>query len=489
MNLSQKVAFNTVILTGGRVALAGSGVVGVILSTRYLGLEAFGELITAVVFVTLFGLLTDVGVWTVSAREIAKRPDEEERIISVVCTIGLALSAVAVALALATMLVAYPGNDGEMVRLGILILSVQMLSTSVGGASAAYMTAHQRAIPAAVAAVLSSLVFVGCLVAVVVLDLGFAGVAGSYAAGGLVNALVPYVPAARSTRIRFGWDRALAEQMVRWALPQGAVLAIGVLYFRIDTVLLSLLGSDVDVALYGVAYRVLEVLIVVPTYAMLTLFPELSRCEPHSERLRMLVQGAFSSLALAAVPLLVGFVIFAPEVVLVAGGADFRDAAPVLQLLVVAALASYMSTPYIHSLVALNQQGRLARLLVVVLTLNVALNFALIPLLDANGAALALVLSEVAVLVLGARLFRGVGVPPRVQRPGRLALAGLATAGVLIGMRAWDPVAGAPAVTLAIAGTLTLLTYGAAVKVLDAAPTEVTSAFAQLRARRGAVAE
>jgi O-antigen/teichoic acid export membrane protein len=486
VNLSQKVAFNTVLLTGGRLAVAASGVVGVIVSTRYLGLEAFGELITAVVFVTLFGLVTDVGIWTVSAREIAKRPDEEERILSVVCTIGLLLSAMAVTLTLATMLVIYPGSDGEMVRLAILILSVQMLSTSVGGASAAYMTAHQRAVPAAVAAAASSVMFVACLVAVVVLDIGFAGVAASYALGGLANALIPFAFAARSTRIRFGWDRALAEQMVRWALPQGAVLAVGVLYFRIDTVLLSLLGSDADVALYGVAYRVIEVLIVVPAYAMLTLFPELSRCEPHSDRLNMLMQGAFSSLALAAVPLLVGLVAFAPEVVLVAGGEEFRDAAPVLQLLVVAVLASYMSTPYIHSLVALNQQGRLARMLVVVLTFNVVLNCALIPPLEAVGAAIALILSEGVVLVSAARLFGDVGARPRLQRPGRLALAGLATAAVLIGLRVLNPVAGTPAVTLVIAGTLTLIVYGAAVKVLDAAPTEVTSVFAQLRARRGA---
>lgn len=489
MNLSQKVAFNTALLTGGRLAVAGSGIAGVIVSTRYLGLEAFGELITAVVFVTLFGLVTDVGIWTVSAREIAKRPDDEERILSVVCTIGLLLSATAIVLTLATMLVVYPGTDGEMVRLGILILSVQMLPTSVGGASAAYMTAHQRAVPAAVAAVASSLTFVACLVAVVALDVGFAGVAGCYALGGLANALIQFAFAARSTRIRFGWDPDMAKQMVRWALPQGAVLAVGVLYFRIDTVLLSVLGSDADVALYGVAYRVIEVLIVVPTYAMLTLFPELSRCEPHSERLNMLMQGAFSSLALAAVPLLVGLVAFAPEVVVVAGGEDFREAASVLQLLVVAVVASFMSTPYIHSLVALNQQGRLARMLVVVLTFNVALNCALIPPLQADGAAVALILSEVAVLVWGARLFRDVGAPPRLQRPGRLALAGLVTAAVLIGMRALDPVAGAPAVTLVIAGTLTLLVYGAAVRLLDAAPTEVTSVFAQLRARRAAVAE
>lgn len=486
MNLSQKVAFNTVILTGGRLALAGSGVVGVILSTRYLGLEAFGQLTTAVVFVTLFGLLTDAGVWTVSAREIAKRPDEEERILAVVCTIGLLLSGGAVALALATMLVAYPGGDSEMVRLGIVILSVQMLSTSVAGASTAYLVAHQKAVPGAVGAVLSSLTFVACLVTVVVLDLGFAGVAGSYAVGGLVNALVPYGFAARSTRIRLGWDRALTEQLLRWALPQGAVLAVGVLYLRIDTVLLSLLGSDADVALYGVAYRVIEVLILVPTYAMITLFPELSRCEPHSERLSMLMQGAFSSLALAALPLLIGFVTFAPEVVRVAGGAEFRDAAPVLQLLVVAVLASFTSILYFHSLVALNQQGRLARLLVLVLVLNIALNCALIPLLKAQGAAIALVLSDVALLVLGARLFREVGAPPRLQRPGRLALAGLITAAVLIGMKALDPVPGAPAVTLAIAGVLTLLVFGAAVKLLDAAPEEVTSVLAQLRARRGA---
>lgn len=63
------------------------------MATRYLGIEEFGLLLTAVTFVALFGVLADVGVWTIAAREIAKRPEDEAAILNTVSLIGLALSA------------------------------------------------------------------------------------------------------------------------------------------------------------------------------------------------------------------------------------------------------------------------------------------------------------------------------------------------------------------------------------------------------------
>ncbi len=90
-NLSQKVALNTALLSRGRVAVTASGLVGTIVATRYLGVDRFGQLLTAVTFVALFGVLTDAGVWTIAAREIAKRPQDERPILTTVSLIGLAL--------------------------------------------------------------------------------------------------------------------------------------------------------------------------------------------------------------------------------------------------------------------------------------------------------------------------------------------------------------------------------------------------------------
>ena len=155
MNLSQKVLFNTVLLTVSRLLIAATGVAGTALSTRYLGVRDFGELTTAVVFVSLFNLFTDAGVWLVATREMAKRPHDEERILANVMAVGLALSAVAIGVTLGVMLIAY-GPERHLVRAGVLILAIQMLFAAPAGVSVAYMNARQRAGPAAVGSIVAS---------------------------------------------------------------------------------------------------------------------------------------------------------------------------------------------------------------------------------------------------------------------------------------------------------------------------------------------
>lgn len=48
-----------------------------VVSTRYLGPGDFGQLVVAIVFVSVFGFFTDAGLYTVAARELAKHPEDE----------------------------------------------------------------------------------------------------------------------------------------------------------------------------------------------------------------------------------------------------------------------------------------------------------------------------------------------------------------------------------------------------------------------------
>ena len=495
MNLSQKVALNTVLLLLSRLVVAGSGLVGVVVSTRYLGPGDFGQLVVAIVFVSVFGFFTDAGLYTVAARELAKHPEDERRLLANVFSMGLVMTAAALLLALLFAAVVYGGSGHELVRVGIVILGVQMLASPLGGTASAYLIAHQRAGPTAFAGVLSSIVFVPSLFVVIEADLGFAGLAVCFALSGLVSLLVPFA-VVRGLRLSFARDPALWRQMLRWAVPQAAVLVLAIIYFRLDTFLLSFLSTDAEVGLYGLAYRVLEVLVVFPAYLMSTLFPEIARQRPRSARLDELVQGAFSSVAIATVPLVIIFALFAAEVVAVAGGPRYADAAPVLRVLAVAMALLFINTVFFQALVALNRQRNLFILLLGVLAGNVLLNVLLIPPLGAMGAAIALVATEATALALSLFVFSRVGTVPKVRRPLRARAAVAVTGAGVAGMRTLLPLAPtgqdvgasftaalAPLGTLAGMSIVTVGLWGGALALLKAVPTEVRTALRELRKR------
>ncbi len=495
MNLSRKVAVNTVLLTGSRALVAASGLVGVLVSTRYLGRDDFGKLTVAIVFASLFGFLTDSGLWLVAAREIARKPESEDHIASNIFTIGLLLSAATVTLSLGVMFIAY-GSDQHLIREAILILSIQMLFTAPAGTSGSLMTAHQQAVPIAVAGAVSSAVFIVCLTLVVTLGLGFAGVAATFTIGGVASALTPAFFVLRHRRIRLSYDHDLWHRLVRSTLPQSGVLVINLVYFRIDLILLSLLKAPSDAAIYGIAYKVVEVLILVPVFLMQTLFPEIARAPRHSQRLAELVEGSFSTIIVMLIPVLVIFVSFAPEAIWIAGGPAFSQATPVLQLVTVALALSFMNAVFFTALVALNEQRRLFTLLIGVLATNVILNLALIPPLGARGAGGALIASEVVLLILGRRLYRSAGELPRTERPARLATAAAAAAAAALGVRGFDlPAQGAvhtgilfgshvsPILTFAIGAPVTVIVFLLVLHAVDGVPRSVRLALANLRQR------
>lgn len=485
MNLSQKVALNTIMLIGARVVSAAAGLSGTVVAARYLGVDVFGQLLTAVAFVALFRIFIDFGVWAVAVREIARRPEEEQRILSAASAVVLCLSALTIVAIIVGAFVVYGAEDRYLVRVGILITVGGVLIAAPAGASGAHLTARQKAGPSALGQLVSAVCFAVALGVVIAADLGFTGIVGAYLVAAVLGPTVPITTALRRVSLRPGGDRAFAWQLFRSALPQGAVIAITAIYFRVDTVILSLLATDRDVAFYGLSYRVLEFTLIVPTFVMSTLYPEIARTPAHSDRMLLLVQGALSGVLLVAVPMVCVVVGFAPEIVRLAGGAKFGPAADVLRLLIVAVAFSFPATVLFTALVAMGRPGILIWPLVGVLTANVALNVALIGPLEARGSGLALIVTEAASLAAAWHLFGRVTTRPRAQRLLRLAGAGVICAATVAAVRlVVASLDSHPAITLVAGSVVPTVCFVLAALALRAIPVELTSAVARLRERR-----
>ena len=101
MTIAERLAVNAMVLTAGRVVLVITGVISVGLATRYLGVSAFGALATGTALLGALGPLTDAGLVTIGAREMAKRPAEIDRLAGAIVAIGLALSLLALGVGMA----------------------------------------------------------------------------------------------------------------------------------------------------------------------------------------------------------------------------------------------------------------------------------------------------------------------------------------------------------------------------------------------------
>jgi len=483
--MARRVAVNTSLLVGGRFLTAVSGLIGTTVATRYLGPDSFGELAAGLTFVSMVVIVADVGLFTVAARELARTTGDQRRLIASVLGLGFAASTVAIVVCLLGMFLLYPGADQELTRRAIAILLVQLVINAPAGTAIAWFNARQRAGPLTFASAVASAGFLIALVLSVSLDGGFSAIAAAYALSAVITGLAPLLFARGDIPLRGSYDREIWRRILRAAVPQGAVLIVGTVYFRLDLTLVSVISSHRQTALYGVAYKVIEALLWLPGMLMFALFPELARAERGTERLRELVQTAFTTLEIVSVPLLVLFIGFAPDVIQVVGGSDFAGAASVLRLLVVAMVLGYFNLVFGWSMSALGQQTRLLRVLVVTLVVNVGLNAVLIPADGARGAAIALIGSEIVSILYSLRVYRDIGAMPHLYEPLKLLVAAAAMAVIPVVRLAFPDshslLGGLAAVTAG--GVLASAIYVAALRLLGAVPQNVEAVLAPLTAR------
>lgn len=487
--LGRIVALNTTLLTIGRLVTAGGGVVGIALITHYLSQGEFGQLLAAQSFVGIFQVSTDLGLWTIASREIARAPQNEEAILGAVFTVGLGLLVVTIAGGLIAAFAFYGGSTHTLTREAIGLLLIQFLIAGFAGSAAAHLAAHQRAVAIAISALVSSLLFLGLLIVVVTVHLGFLWVVAAYTLAAVTSPVLPIISMLRRVRLRLNLERALIRQMVRTTLPQGLLLVLSVAYFRIDTVLLSLLSSNRQVALYGLAYRFVEFFAFLPVYFMGVLFPVLARTPAFSRRLDELVSGALDSMIVGGLAALAFTSTFAPQIVaILAGGHAYAHTVALLRLLSVALLTIFLSNAFFQTLIALNRQRSLIRLIAVVLVVNLGANVALIPPLGATGAAVALIISEIVGFVLAANAYREVGRLPRPTRLWRIlvATAGLAAGGWLTTHFGF-PHDRLPGAALVVGGIVAALVYIALMRGLRALPPPLAATLGDVASRAAEV--
>ena len=184
--------------------------------------------------------------------------------------------------------------------------------------------------------------------------------------------------------------------MARRSLPFFLISTVNIFLFRIDHVMLARMVGSEAVGLYSAAYTVFEVIVsLFPMLVMSAAFPVLSRLyEEDQNAFENLYQLLLKYFVYLSLPLGTGLFFLGKYVALLLYGEAFAPAGTTLAILGVAVWVFFLSTLMSWVLTAANRQRLVLYGNLTALVTNVALNLYLIPAYEANGAAVATVVSE-----------------------------------------------------------------------------------------------
>src|SRR5215211_1666576 len=371
VNLSQRVLFNTLAQVAGKVALLLAGLATLRLVTGYLGVETFGDYAIVLSLAPILSVFADLGIATLLARELVHSPHRRDELAATLLWFRIAAS-VGIFLVFLAITPFLPYDHHVKVGLLIACLGVSFV---------------------ALLDCLVAVLMVGSVAIVTAADLGFYALVGVNALVGLASITAAAVLVRRFWRPSLRVDRGQARRLLSDGLPLAAVIVLGLLHFRIDAVLLSLLRPAEDVGIYTVAYRFLEQSLVLPGVFMAAVFPLLAAAV-RGGGADDVIRKSFSFLLLVAAPLALALVVLADPLVRLVAGDGFEAAAVPLRILAPALVFAFVNAVFASLLIALNRQRALIVVSAAGILLNVVANLYAIPRYGYVGAAVTTVISE-----------------------------------------------------------------------------------------------
>ena len=370
---------------------------------RWLGVAELGRYAYVLAFCFPFGALADFGLATLAIRDASRTPAHAPRVVAVTrrASLTLATASAAAMVGLALLL----GHEAALVTaigLGGLASIVSALTMP----SLVLLTAREQmdrlSLYRVIAAVLSSAVTVGVLAAgggVVAL------LAGALAVGAVMWRIARALAGAVATP-RIPADTAGA--MLRRAVPFGLLMAGFALYYRIDMVMLEWLAAPGELGRYAAAYRFLDAGIGLAASLGGPLFPRLASVATSAPaEARRLLEAGWRPLLALGLPLTIGTIAVADDLVAVLFGGEFAGAGRLLRLLILGTLPLFWVNVATHALIAADRVWALVGVYALSVLVNVVGNVLLVPRWGAAGSAVATIACEWLNLALVVRLLRG----------------------------------------------------------------------------------
>lgn len=355
MTTARSITSNFSVQLIGKILSILIGLLCVAILTRALGTEAFGEYTTAVTYLQMFGVVVDFGLTLTLIVMISKSGIDEKRIVGNFFGLRLASGFVMFSLApLSVLLLPWSSTIQTAVLVGAFAYFL------MGGASMllGVFQRHEAMWRAALAELINRAVLLGLVALFAYTSPGVVEMVFAMVVANAVWLILMVQFASPFVKIRplFEWSQWMFILAHSW--PIAVSIIFNLLYLKGDLLFLAYFRDQTQVGLYGAAYRILDVLTVLPTMLMGLVLPSLVAMwsAGHVQEFRARVARIFDVFALVVIPVVVGAQLTSTELMGLIAGSDFASAGPILTWLILALVGVFLGTLYGHLVVAINKQ-------------------------------------------------------------------------------------------------------------------------------------
>ncbi|TET09982.1 MAG: flippase [Candidatus Atribacteria bacterium] len=406
MNIVQRIAKNTGALFVANIGGHVLSLFYMMYTGRYLGPSNFGILTFALAFTGIFGVLTDFGLRPLIVREVARDKSLASKYIANISGMKIILVTITFGLiALTINLLGYPEQTIKVVYLVGLSVIFGAFTTMFYSIFQAYERMEYQSL----GQILNSALMLGGVIFAMKFKLSVVEFAALYFLVSIFGLAYSFTilrikfsnqPLAWSPR-KIEVDWGFWKSTIKEALPFGLAITFVMIFYWIDSVMLSLMKGNTVVGWYNAAYRMVLFLLFIPNSFIAAIYPVMSKFYKTSQdSLRLSLEKSFKYLTIIGIPIGVGTTLLAKRIILLIFRTEYMNSIFPLQILVWSSVFIFMSQPIGNLFNSLNMQSIVTKITGINVGVNVILNLILIPKYSLIGASIATVITELVSLIL-----------------------------------------------------------------------------------------
>jgi O-antigen/teichoic acid export membrane protein len=401
MNAIQRFAKNIGSLFTSQILGYLISLVYTIYLVRYLGVENYGILSFALALISILGIFADFGLNILTTREISREKSLTNKYLNNVFSLKLLqISILIVLLVLIVKILGYPTKTVYVIYFMLIFLIFNTFSSFFASIFQAYEKLEYQSI----AGVLNNvLMLIGVLI-LIYYNYGLVTFTVLYAfVAGAILIYYLFILTKRFNlplpKIRIDWDFWVPT--IKTAAQFGLAGVFVTIYIWIDSVMLSFMQGDQAVGLYNAAYRIVLLLLFIPTVVNIAIFPIMSRLyESSTNSLKLIVEKYFKYMILIGLPIGVGITLLANQIIILIFGQAFIESAPALQILIWATVFTFGNAAFVQLLQSTNRQILLTKITFIGMIVNIILNLILIPKFSFIAASFNTLITEFLILAM-----------------------------------------------------------------------------------------
>ncbi|MCS7050150.1 MAG: oligosaccharide flippase family protein [Thermomicrobium sp.] len=381
------------------------------IALRLLGVEGNGQYAIATVTWLYLKTFSDFGLSILAAREVARDPAQAGPLVGSTTLFRLLVLALSLPFVVLFVLLGQRWLSlSSTSAIAILLLTLSIVPASYSEAVNAIFTGTERMHLPAVLTVFTNLIRFATGVLALGHGLGVPGIAGAAVTAALCNAFAFHV-ALKRQHVRIQW-LVTASELRRLAQTAWPLLLNGLLitlFFRVDTFIIQALSGSHALGIYDAAYKLPNLLPLIPSYFVLAVFPLLSR--QSGSDLRRTYELAAKFLIVVSWLVVLVTLLAAPLFIRLLGGHAFLPAAAeTLRILIWFAPLHFLNGITQYAVIATDRQRDIAPAYATATAFNIVANLLGVSLFGYTAAAVVTVLTEVVLfLFLRGSLERSLG--------------------------------------------------------------------------------